>query len=623
MANGYNGKVLRVNLTSGTTVAEPLEEKLLRQYLGGAGLVTYFLTKEVKAGIDALSPDNKLFLMNGPLTGQPLSGSGRNCVGCKSPLTGGIAKSEVGGFWGAELQHAGFDGIIVEGKAAKPTYLWIKDGEAQLKDATKLWGQPTKETETAIRAELGDARIRVASIGPGGENLVRFACVMNDLKEAAGRGGTGAVMGSKNLKAIAVRGTKPTEIAKPDALAENRQWLMDNKKLWESNATYGTGAPAQMEAGVPQGNLPIRNFRDGEFPGVSKITAGSVKDQVRIGMEGCYACVVRCKKVVKIDEPGMKVDPEYGGPEYEALASLGSTCGVEDLKAICKANELCNAYSLDAISVGTAIGFAMECYERGILTSKDTGGLDLKFGNAKSMVQAVELIARRQGIGDLIAEGVKRMSERLGKGTSDFAMHVKGLEFPMHDPRAKAVLGVGYAVNPHGADHCMNLHDAAMTAPNPNLNSLHPVGIHDPLNTYDLSPKKVDMFRYFQSYRLIQDCAVTCMFVPYNLERTVELIKSATGWDTGMVEMLKVAQRVLTLARVYNMREGLTVDDDVLPKRVYQQHVGGASEKNPPYEKVKMDRAKGYYYSLMGWDKNGVPTQDTLEMLDIAWAATK
>ncbi|GAI22432.1 unnamed protein product, partial [marine sediment metagenome] len=283
------------------------------------------------------------------VTGVPLPGNGRNCVGAKSPLTGGYAKSEVGGFWGAELKHAGYDAIIVEGKAENPVYLWIHDGEVSIRDASHLWGMKTKETEQTIRTELGDSLIRVAGIGPAGENLVRFACVMNGLKDAAGRGGMGAVMGSKNLKAIAVRGHRRPRVAEPERIKGFRQWVLDNPQRWAWAHELGTGAA--MEAGVADGNIPVRNFLDGEFPEIAKISAEAVRDTIRIKMEGCYACPVRCKKVVKVDQP-YPVDPVYGGPEYETLAAIGSNCGVSDLKAIAKGNELCGAYSLDTISTG-------------------------------------------------------------------------------------------------------------------------------------------------------------------------------------------------------------------------------------------------------------------------------
>lgn len=621
MANGYNGKILRVNLTQHTTAVEQLSEPFCRKYLGGAGFIAYYLTKEVKPGIDPFSPDNKLIFMAGPLTGLPFSGSGRNCIGTKSPLTGGYAKSEVGGFWGAEMRRAGFDGIIVEGKSEKPVYLWVHDGDAQIKDAGHIWGKKTLDAQEAIRAELGDNLIRVAQIGPAGENLVRFACIINELKEAAGRGGTGAVMGSKNLKAIAVRGNKTPEIASNDAIVEYRKWLLDNKKLWQGFHDYGTGAAPMMLSLIPAGNIPIRNFRDGDFPTLANITATAIKDNIRVGMEGCYACVVRCKKIVKVDEPSLTIDPAYGGPEYESLAAFGSTCGVDDLKAVCKANELCNSYSLDAISTGVTIAFAMECFEKGLLSRQDTGGLELKFGNSVAMLKIIDLIAHRQGLGDILADGSRQAAKKIGRGAEALAIQVKGLEVPMHDPRAKAALGLGYTINPHGADHCANVHDPMFSAQTNELSSLHPLGILDPLPADDLSPRKVTLFHYFHSFRLLQDHGVVCMFVPSNLERYSALIKSVTGWDTGIVELLRVADRTLTLARMFNLREGINSDGDKLPDRFFQAHVGGPSANNKLYDLDKLEKAKSYYYSLMGWDTKGVPTPETLEALGIDWEA--
>jgi aldehyde:ferredoxin oxidoreductase len=377
-----------------------------------------------------------------------------------------------------------------------------------------------------------------------------------------------------------------------------------------------------MISGLEQGNLPVRNFRDGDFP-VAKIDGGTLKSTIGIGMEGCYACLVRCKKVVKIDEPGMKVDPSYGGPEYETLGALGSVCGVDDLKAISKGNEMCNAYSLDTISMGDTIGFAMECYERGILTNKDTGGIELKFGNANAMLKVIELVARRQGIGDILADGSREAAKRIGKGAEQFSMDVKGVNVPMHDPRAKGVLGLGYAINPHGADHCANVHDTAYVAPNPALTELNQLGFFDPMPALDLGPKKVQVFKAMHAMRILNDSAVTCQFVPYTIAQFVDMVKAATGWNTSLVELLKIGDRITTLARVYNLREGLTDADDKLPQRFFQQHVGGPSANNPPYMESELDKATAYYYNIMGWDTKGVPTPETLEALDIAWARNK
>jgi aldehyde:ferredoxin oxidoreductase len=622
LTKGYNNKILRVNLTAGSTSIDTPTDEFERKWIGGAGFGTYFLFNETKAGIDPLGPDNKLMMMAGPLTGYPFSGSGRNNVVTKSPLTNGYAKSEVGGFFGAEMRRAGFDGIIIEGKSPKPVYLFLHDGKAEIKDASKLWGKTTKETEDAIRDENNDKRIRIASIGPGGENLIKFACIINDLKEAAGRGGTGAVMGSKNLKAVAARGTQAPEAARPEAFTEMQAFFRDNPKAYELMSMYGTGAPAMMASMIPQGNLPINNFIRGDFP-VVKIDGGTLKNTVGIGMEGCYACLVRCKKVVKIDDPGMKVDPDYGGPEYETLAALGSACGVDDMKAICKGNEMCGAYSLDTISMGDTIGFAMECYEKGILTNKDTGGVELRWGNAEAMLKAIEMVTRRQGIGDILAEGTKGAAKKIGKGSAAFSMDVKGVNIPMHDPRAKGVLGLGYEINPHGADHCFNVHDTGYIAPGPMLTALNQYGFSEPMPALDLSPTKVQLLKFFQNIRMIMDSACICQFPPYNNDQVVEMFKAATGWNTGLIELMKVSERILNLARMYNLREGLSAADDKLPQRFFQQHVGGPSEKNPPYPESELEKAKSYYYKIMGWDAKGVPTPETLAYYGLSFAAQK
>jgi aldehyde:ferredoxin oxidoreductase len=614
MVPGYNGKILRVNLTKGTTTVEELDELFCRKYIGGAGFVSYYLLKELKAGVDPLGPENILIWACGPATGIPLSGNSRYCVGTKSPLTGGYAKSECGGFWAAEFRRAGYDAIIVEGKASKPVYLWIQDGVASIRDASQLWGKLAKETEEAIRKELGDEHIKVSLIGPGGENMVRFACVMSDLKDAAGRGGTGAVMGSKNLKAIAVRGHHLPAIANPDKVKGLREWLSGHRELWASFNELGTGAA--MEATMKTGNIPIHNFLDGEFSDMGKISAEALRDTIRVKMDACFGCIVRCKKVNKVDEP-YNVDPDYGGPEYETLGALGSTCDVGDLKAIAKANELCGAYTLDTISAGVTIAFAMECFENGLLTTRDTDGFELKFGDGAAMIKAVEMIAKREGIGDLLAEGTARAAQRIGKGAEKYAMNVKGLEIPMHEPRVKAALGLGYAVNPHGADHCANLHDTMFSQAGPGFDRLmKPLGYLEPLPADDLSPRKVAMFRDMHFFRLMTDNMVTCMFVPFDPQQQADIMNAVTGWNISFHEMMKVAERTLTMARMFNIREGFTAKDDTLPDRFFQPKRNGVLMKTN-YTRAKLNKAVQYYYSLMGWDSKGVPTPEKIQELAI------
>ena len=610
---GYNGKILRVNLSDNTISTEAIDELFCRKYLGGAGFVTYFLWKELRPRIDPLSPDNKLVFALGPLTGGPLPGGGRNCVGAKSPLTGGIAKSEVGGFWGAELKRAGFDAVIVEGKSPKPVYLWVHDGEATIRDARHLWGKSTKETETGIRAELEDDKVRVALIGPGGENLVKYACIMNGLYDAVGRGGLGAVMGSKNLKAIAVRGHRAPPISQSEPVKELRQWLLANMHLVKNFSEFGTGAA--MEGYEISGNLPVRNFRDGLFPGVKNIDAPTIKNTIRIGMDACFGCPIRCKKVVQVEEP-YAVDPAYGGPEYETLAALGSNCGIDNLKAIAKGNELCNAYSLDTISAGNVIAFAMECFEKGLLSRKDTNGIELRFGNDEVMPKLIELIAKREGIGNLLAEGVARMAQKIGRGTEEFAIQVKGLEAGMHEPRLKPGLGLGFMVNPHGADHECNIHDTLYVMGQA-LEELKPLGILEPVPVDDIGPRKVALFRLVQLVKIVFDSLVVCEFFPYSPEQLADATKAVTGWNTGVMEQLRVAERTLTMARLFNIREGFSADDDKLPRRFFQPTTDGAlADKS--LDPAKMEKAKSYYYTLMGWDaRTGIPTPEKLEELDL------
>ncbi|MFC1949858.1 aldehyde ferredoxin oxidoreductase family protein [Chloroflexota bacterium] len=601
---GYNGKILRVNLTNGKTTTEELDPMFCRRYIGGAGFVTYYLWKELPEGVDALGPDNKLVFALGPVSGLQLPGAARHCVGTKSPAAGCIVKSEVGGFWAAEFKRAGYDALIIEGKASKPVYLFIQDGEASIKDASHLWGKETKETQEAIREELGDNKIALCQIGPAGENMVRFSCIMSGLIDAAGRGGAGAVMGSKNLKAVAVRGHKLPKIADSERLKEIRQQMVARKSPLSE---YGTGGPG-ITMMVETGNLPVRNFRDGLFP-VEKITGGVIKDTIRIGMEGCYACPIRCKKVVKFDEP-YPCDPAYGGPEYETLAALGSNCGVDNIKAICKGNERCGANSLDTISTGATIAFAMECFERGLLTTKDTGGIDLKFGNGDAMIQVIDLIARREGIGDMLAEGTARMSKKIGQGSEDFAMQAKGVESGMHEPRLRPHLGFGWIVSPTGADHMFSVGDMNSDM---GMNNLRPLGILQTVPPDDMGPRRVPMLKASHCRQMFTDSLCTCMMAGVNAN---DVTPAVTGWDMTVAEQVLIGERILTTARLFNIKQGFTAADDVIPERYYQPKTDGAlSDK--PLDREKLDKTRRYYYVLMGWDANGVPLPEKVEELYI------
>ena len=614
--NGYTGNILRVDLTSEKIKIENPEENFYRRYVGGEGFVAYFLLKELKPGINPLSAENKLIFATGSLTGYAIPGTGRNSVGAKSPLTGGFGEAEVGGHWGAELKHAGFDAVIVEGKATKPVYLWIKDGVAEIRDASHLWGKVTGEVEGILKEELNDQLVRVAQIGPGGENLVRFACVINDLRNAAGRSGMGAVMGSKNLKAIAVRGHKRLKVNdKVKLRAKIREFNEVAYKPYRGYFEYGTGY-GMMEQSASSGNLPTRNFRDGDFQGAKALDPGVMKDEIGLKMESCYACPIRCKKIVDIGEP-WNVDPIYGGPEYESIGAFGSNCGVADLKAVCKANEVCNKYSIDAISAGVSVGFAMECYESGILNDDDTNGLKLNFGNADAMVRLTEMIAKREGIGDILAEGVKIAAEKIQNGSDKFAMHVKGQEIPMHEPRLKQGLGVGYAVSPTGAEHMANMHDTSIASERA-VAGLSGLGILEPLELDDLGLKKIRALVYYTNWRNVLNALLVCYFTPWDYVDVPEIVRAVTGWYVSSWELMKVGERITTMARVFNIRQGLTKKDDWLPERFFQPQTSGALAETA-IKPNEFQKAILNYYKMMGWDEEGIPLKSKLDELELEW----
>jgi len=623
MVRGVAGKILRVDLSSGKISTDEPEESFYRAYLGGAGFISYFLLKEVPPGIDALSPENKLIFALGPMTGLAMPGATRNCIGAKSPLTDGYSKSEVGGYWPMAFKKAGYDALIVEGKADSPVYLLVTDEKVELRDASSMWGKTALETEDAIIAETGMKNIRAAAIGPAGENLVRFACIMNDRKDAAGRGGLGAVMGSKNLKAVAAFGRKNPDVVDPAKIRELTLFM--NKNYYDvpifskSLHDVGTGEHSMMLGGNEIGNVPSHNFDVNYFEGIEKITANTVLDKYGVGMDACAACGVRCKKVIEIGEP-WNVDKRNGGPEYESLTALGSTCGVDNLEAISKANELANLYSLDTISLGVAIAFGMECFEKGLITLEDTGGVELRFGNAEAMLHAVEMITRREGVGDLLAEGVRKAAERLGQGSDEFAVHVKGLEVPMHDPRVKQGLGMVYSVEAHGADHCAGLHDTLFAQESAGFEHIRGMGAVRPLPADDLSADKVAGQKAVHTWRMFGDSLVCCQFVPWTIDQQVEIVRAATGWSYTTHEALKQGERVATLGRIYNLREGIDSSQDSLPKRMFQGTKAGAL-RNGGVDPVKMQEAIRMFYGMMGWDEEtGVPTRGKLLELGIGWA---
>ena len=613
---GYNGRLLRVNLNDEKLSVEELPEDYYKRYLGGRGFIATTLLQEVPRGADPYGPENRLIFALGPITGMPMPGSGRNSVGAKSPLTGGFGEAEAGGFFGAELKKAGYDAIIVEGTAKSPLYLWIKDGKAELRDARHLWGRETRETQQEIRRELGDPLVRTAVIGPAGENRVRFACILNDITHAAGRTGLGAVMGAKKLKAVAVRGRVLPAMADEKRIRDLTRWMAQNFKKETGFWKAGTGQA--MEAFSLSGVLPAFNFRDGYYEEVKKLTPQTILGQYGVGMEGCYACMVRCKKRVRIEDPVFPVDPFYGGPEYETLAAFGSNCGIDDARAVCKAHEICNRQGVDTISAGVTISFAMDCFEKGLLTREDTGGIELRFGNGPAMLQILERMIRREGLGALLAEGTRIAAARIGRGAEDLAIQVKGLEIPMHDPRSKQGMALHYSVHPGGADHCSGVHDPVVEK-GPGFDDWGTIEVNESIPSTELSPRKARMVYQAGLWCHLPNYLGFCQFVPFKKKQLQEAAEAITGWPMSYWRLMKTVERGLTLAKIFNLREGFTRTDDVLPKRMALSQTRG-NLQGVVVDPGKLAEAQELYYQMLGWDSDGVPTRARLVELGIEWA---
>jgi aldehyde:ferredoxin oxidoreductase len=617
LLHGYNGKVLRVALSDRKIITEEPPLDFYQRYLGGRGFIAYTLLKEMKAGEDPYGPENRLIFALGPITGMPLAGSGRNSVGAKSPLTGAFGEAEAGGFWGAELKRSGFDAIIVEGVADAPVYLWIENGKAELRDGTDLWGMEVAQTQSAIREELGLNKIRTAVIGPAGERQIRFASIFNDITHVAGRTGLGAVMGSKRLKAIAVKGDKTPPMANKTFIQELSRWMALNFKEKAGVWKYGTGH--LVEAYSLAGNLPTLNFREGSFEDAAKISARTICEQFRVEMYGCYACPLRCKKRVKVEEP-YTVDPIYGGPEYETIAAFGSNCGIADAKAICKAHEICNRYGIDTISAGVTLAFAMECYENGLLTNKDTDGLELRFGNVQAMLEMLQKIVRKEGLGELLSEGSRLAAKQIGGEAEKLAMHVKGYEMAMHDPRLKQGLGLNCAVNPAGADHASSIHDTTLLK-GPLFEDWASIDVNESIPSTELSPRKARLVYQFGLWLHLTNYLGVCTLVPYSRKQVCDAVEAITGWPMSYWRLMKTAERGMTLAKIFNLREGFSETDDQLPNRMSTPQTKG-SLKGVVVDPAAFSEAKQFYYQMLGWDERGIPTRARLVELGIDWATS-
>lgn len=618
--------VFHVDLARGTVTTDTLPEAVYRRYPGGSALAAYLLWRHIAPGADPLGPDNVLVMAVSPLTGLAISGQSRMTACARSPLTGAIGDSQCGGFFPAEMRAAGADAIVFTGQAPEPVYLWLNDGRAELRPARHLWGKTTAEVDRLLKAEVGDPKAEVAQVGPAGENRVRFAAIMNMVNRANGRTGMGAVMGSKRLKAVVVRGTTPPRPAEPDRFRELTKRL---KALQEANpgivwfGEYGTAGVLAIQNKM--GGQPTRNYTEGTFEHAQAIDGTTMARTILKERDTCYACVIKCKRVVEVHEPGLEVDPVYGGPEYETLTFFGSMCGVGDLKLLARASADANRYGLDTISCGATIAWAMEAKARGVL---DDQGLGLAFGDGHSVLRAIEAIALRRGIGDLLAEGSLRAAQRLGPEAVALTLTVKGQELPAHMPQHKRSLGLIYAVNPFGADHQSSEHDSMLRTKPGSLHRrrLAELGDWGDLDLRDLSEAKVRFAWTTQRFYSALDTFGLCQFVwgpswqLYGPTETVELVRYATGWDATLEELLEVGERRINLLRAFNARERIGREADVLPRKLFQPLGGQGPTAGVALTPEEFEQAREAYYRMAGFDPaTGYPTRARLEALGLDW----
>jgi len=620
---GNNGRILKINLTTKKIKIEEPGEKFFRKYMGGSAIGAYFLLRDMKPGVNPLSPENIFIAASSVVGGAPVPGFSRVTVMAKSPVTGGIGDSQAGGFWAPELKRAGYEAVVVEGRSEKPVYIFIDNGVVSIKPAEHIWGIDTAEAEDIIRKENNAPKARNLIIGPAGEKLVRFACVVNDLNHVNGRTGMGAVMGSKNLKSISVVGKNKIEYQNKEKLnVLAKEFALNYKSSPDIGMSTQYGTAYYTMGNQASGMLPTKNFDTLIFEGAEKISAEAMQDSIGIGMEGCYACPVRCKNIVKSDGR-WKINEKYGAPEYETIAALGSNCGVSDIEAICKGGEICNKKTMDSISTGVAISFAMKCFEQGIITKDDTGGMEIRFGDAEVMVKLCEMIANREGFGNVLAEGSAGAARIIGRGSERYAIHSKGTDFPMHDPRTKGMLGFSYAFNPIGADHITCEHDVCYTeGADYFLELIKPLGLLDPIEVASIGDDKVRMFYYLQTVYSLYDSLGICIFTAaparyFTFSQVVEAINAVTGWETSLFELMKVGERKINMMKLFNIREGFKKEDDKLPDKMFEPVESGPTAGSK-IDKTQFDKQRDLYYEMMNWDSEGIPRLGKLIELDLA-----
>ncbi len=588
---GYTEKMLYIDLTRKKAKIRKISEENCKSYIGGKGFGAKILAEELEPKVNPYSPKNLLIFATGPVNGLTLSGTAKFCAVFKSPLTGIWGESQCGGHFAPQLKFAGYDALVIKGRSKTPVYIIIEDETVEIRDAKHLWGRDTFQTEDVIKKDNGQ-HFQIISIGPAGENLVRYACISHAKGRQFGRCGAGAVMGSKGLKAIAVSGTGKVEVSMPNELENFRKELNEQiKERLKSLREYGT--PAIMALTQTTGTLPTRNWTQAEFDGFEEINAETLKRKFIKGNKTCYSCLVACGKISKV-ETGPYAGTEVDGPEYETLFALGSLCGNSNLESIVKANEICDRLGLDTITTGNAIAFAMECYEKGIINKNDTDGIELTFGNHEAVIDILGKIAYKNGLGKILAEGVRKASEIIGKGSEKFAVHIKGLEPPGYDPRGLKGVALAYAVSCRGACHLRHM------AYRPNLTGSHPFGRGkiDRLS-YD---GQAEIVKELEDFYTIVDSMVLCRFVclpsigPILWSELIRLYAIITGLKITKKKFIMLAERINNIIKSFNLKAGLSRKDDSLPERFMNEPVKGQI-----IEKTELNKMIDQYYRLRRW----------------------
>ena len=608
--NGYWKKLLRVNLTENKWSEEPIKEELLRRFIGGSGFGAKLLYDEVDANVEPLSSENKIFFVTGPFCGTRIPTSGRHAAVTKSPLTDAFAESDIGGFWGYEFKRTGFDGIIIEGKSNIPVIINIDDSHIEIINAAHLWGKDTVETDDMLKEQFSPD-VQIMSIGLAGEKLVKYAAIITDGKDgrALGRCGFGAVMGSKKLKAIVVKGSKKIKIFDSSRLAKS----IKNVASGIVEGTLGMnkfGTSSGVLGHESYGNFPVKNWLVGRWPeGAERISGQRMAETILVGKYRCKTCIIACGRKVKIEEGPYK-GVEGAGPEFETIGTLGGMCLIDNLEAIAYGSELCNRYGIDTISTGSVIAFAMELFEKGIITKEDTGGIELRFGNEQAMIELIKMIAERKGFGKILGEGVRKAAKEIGRNAEEYAFHVKGLEFPAHDPRAFNGLALSYATSNRGACHLAGFtHGYERTLSMPELGYDKPHDRHLIEGKAEFVIKMQNLMGLFDSLKL-------CKFMllgGLKISTIVDWVSYVTGWeDYSFDELMTTGERMFNIKRMFNAKCGVTRKDDILPLRFLTRKREGVNVTvNLPHLGAMLSD----YYSYRGWSEEGIP--EYLKLLEL------